>query len=53
MQAVFIPKLKKGYWQGSISNDQQIGDCSVLDDDIDALRRDQLPLGCIQLSKLY
>ena len=51
-QAIFIPKLKPGYWQGSISNDQQIEDSSILDDDVDALRPDQLHFGCIQVGQL-
>ena len=42
--AIFIPKLKKGYWSGSIENMQTLSENAVVDDDIDALRTGQLHL---------
>ena len=44
VDAVFVPKLKKGYWQGSISNIQQLSDSTVVDDDANSLRVNQLLL---------
>ena len=43
-QAVFIPKLKKGYWNGAVENLQSISENSIVDDDVDALRANQLQL---------
>ena len=45
VKAVFIPKLKKGRWQGEIKVEQTASTENVVDDDTTALRRNQLPLG--------
>ena len=44
MPAVFIPKLKKGYWSGALENVQSLSENSIVDDDADALRKNQLHL---------
>ncbi len=48
VDAVFIPKMKTGYWSGSLSNQQIIQDTAVVDDDANCLRSGQLKLNCIE-----
>ena len=47
VQAVFIPKEKDGYWEGSVSHSAQFADTSIVDDDEAALRKNQLYFACI------
>ncbi len=42
VQAVFVPKLKPGYWSGSVQSSLSLSDSKVVDDDVDALRKGQL-----------
>ena len=47
VQAVFIPKLAKGYWSGEVSNAKGVKDRQILDSDAEALRKNQLHPDCM------
>ena len=47
VQAVFIPKLKAGYWSGEVENLKALTDRSVVDSHTDAIRQNQLCAGSI------
>lgn len=42
--AVFVPKLKSSQWQGELSLTQSVATEAIVDDDIQALRKNQLLL---------
>lgn len=42
VEAVFVPKLKAGMWNGEISNHSFVTSSQVVDDDCNALRKNQL-----------
>ena len=46
VEAVFVPKLKAGMWNGEISNHSFVTSSQVVDDDCNALRKNQLHLDC-------
>ena len=46
VDAVFVPKLKSGMWSGEISNNTFVTSSEVVDDDCNALRKNQLHLDC-------
>ena len=46
VDAVFMPKLKAGMWNGEISNHSFVSSSEIVDDDCTALRKNQLHLDC-------